>query len=148
MSTRLRRASVADIDDLIPFVRAYHEFEGIDSDPDFLTGALAPLLHEDGVGQIHFIAHDAEDVGYVALCFGYSIEFGGRDAFIDELFIVPSHRGRGIGRTAMTLLLDMATSLNVRAVHLEVQPGNEAARRLYQSLGFEARDRYLLMTRR
>lgn len=148
MNTRLRRASAADLDALIPLVRAYHVFEGIASDADALTAALMPLLQGDNVGQIHFIAHDGERVGYVALCFGYSIEFGGRDAFIDELFIVPSHRSRGIGRTAMTLLLGMAPALNVRAMHLEVQPANEAARRLYETLGFEARDRYLLMTRR
>lgn len=148
MNTLLRRASAADIDALMPLVRDYHVFEGIESDTDSRTAALTPLLEDDSVGQVHFIVHDAQVVGYVALCFGYSIEFGGRDAFVDELFVVPSHRNRGLGRTAMTLLLGLATALRVRAVHLEVQPGNAAAKRLYESLGFEARDRYLLMTRR
>ena len=41
-------------------------------------------------------------VGYLVLTLGYSLEYGGRDAFIDEVYIRSSYRGRGIGTAALT----------------------------------------------
>ena len=45
------------------------------------------------------------------------------------------HR-RGLGRRLLSLLIDVARSHRTRTVVLEVRPGNEAARRLYRSMGF------------
>ena len=77
---------------------------------------------------------------------GYSLEFHGRDAFIDELYVVPEYRGRGIGSNVMRIVEDACRELGVRAVHLEVERDNPAARALYLRFGFKEHDR-LLMTR-
>jgi len=86
-------------------------------------------------------------VGYIALCFGYSIEFAGRDAFLDEFFVTEPHRGRGIGRRVLGLVIEEAGRLGVRCLHLEVARANHWAQRLYSSAGFESRDRFHLMSR-
>lgn len=85
-------------------------------------------------------------MGYVALCFGYSIELGGRDAFIDELFLVENARGQGIGKKVLEYVTRQAASLDIAAVHLEVAHANDRAKRLYLQAGFSPRDRYHLMT--
>jgi ribosomal protein S18 acetylase RimI-like enzyme len=80
------------------------------------------------------------------LCRGFSIEFNGFDAFIDEFFLLAEFRGRGIGRFVLEEIKSRARSLDINALHLEVARNNERARRLYRALGFEARDKYLLMS--
>lgn len=85
-------------------------------------------------------------IGYLVLTYGFSIEFRGRDAFIDEFFIRSPHRGRGLGTRALAQVKDRAAELGLVALHLEVARDNRAARRLYGGLGFEPRDRFSLMS--
>jgi ribosomal protein S18 acetylase RimI-like enzyme len=147
IEVRLRRAEIEDRDTLVPLVREYHATEGIAQDPAAYSDILAPLLAGDGHGRLWFVEADRAVVGYVALCFGYSIEFGGRDAFVDEIFVLPACRGRGVGERALALAIEAARGLGVRALHLEVALENHGARRLYARHGFALRERYQLMTR-
>jgi ribosomal protein S18 acetylase RimI-like enzyme len=87
-------------------------------------------------------------IGYLVLTIGYSLERGGRDAFIDELYVRPQWRGVGLGTLAVATAEVAARRLGVRAVHLEVDTSNERARRLYERIGFAVRQRYHLMTKK
>jgi ribosomal protein S18 acetylase RimI-like enzyme len=75
------------------------------------------------------------------------MEYGGRDAFIDDLFIRPAFRGKGLGRSALAEVRSAALSLGVRALHLEVGRDNSAAQALYRRAGFEDSGRQLLTLR-
>lgn len=132
---------------LEPFVRAYHEFEHIPSTAESRRRALEQLLANAALGRIWVIEVNREPVGYIALCFGYTIEFAGLDAFVDEFFIAEAWRGRGLGALVLERVADEAKRCAVKALHLEVARTNDAAARLYQACGFVARDRYHLMTR-
>jgi GNAT superfamily N-acetyltransferase len=140
-------AQAADLHTLEPFVRAYHEFEHIASTPEARRRALEQLLENAALGRIWLIKVGDEPVGYIALCFGYTIEFAGLDAFVDEFYIVEAHRGRGLGGLVLERIADEAQRCSVRALHLEVARTNEAAVRVYRACGFVVRDRYHLMTR-
>lgn len=133
---------------LLPLVRAYHEFESVELDDGTRERVLRPLLGESSLGRIWLVSTAGQIVGYVALCFGYSIEFGGRDAFVDELFITEAHRGKGIGRAVLSHVESEAAALGIRALHLEVARTNSRARRLYAATGFRARERFFLMSHR
>jgi ribosomal protein S18 acetylase RimI-like enzyme len=80
----------------------------------------------------------------VILTLGYSFEFRGRDAFVDELYIEPEFRRRGLGRRAMEFLEERARALGVNAVHLEVDRGNDAAAELYRRAGYADQGRFLM----
>lgn len=135
-----------DLDRLLPLVRAYHAFEKIERTDHERRASLAPLLGENPFGAIWLVSQDDEAIGYIALCFGYSIEFGGRDAFVDEFFLVEAARGRGLGRRVLADVSAAAAETGIVALHLEVARSNSRARRFYESLGFAARNRYHLMS--
>ena len=145
---RLREAGPADLEALLPLVCDYHAFEEFDLSDAEREAVLQPLLDEPSLGQVWLLECGPEAVGYVALCFGYSIEFQGRDAFIDELYIRPAWRGRGLGRLALEEACRRARDAGVRALHLEVANDNDRALRLYAALGFEDRPRFHLMSRK
>lgn len=134
------------LEQLLPLVRAYHAFEEIERSDEERRDSLIPLLGDNPFGRIWLIREADQAIGYIALCFGYSIEMGGRDAFVDEFFMVESARRRGIGRQVLAQVRRMAAESGIVALHLEVAHGNDRARRFYQDLGFTARDRYHLMT--
>lgn len=146
MQPELRRATEADLEALLPLVTAYHEFEGIDSSEQQRRAALRYLLGEQDFGALWVIGCGHALAGYIALCKGYSIEFGGFDAFVDEFYLDPEYRGRGVGKAVLQLIGAEARALGIGALHLEVARDNDRARRLYRGAGFEAREKYVLMT--
>jgi diamine N-acetyltransferase len=82
-------------------------------------------------------------VGYLVICFDYSLEYRGKGGWIDELFVETPYRGKGIG----TQLLDLAESAcrehGAQFLHLEVNHGNPAIE-LYRRRGFVDHERYLM----
>ena len=146
MTIELTLAKPRDLELLLPLVRAYHEFEAIDSTAAGRESAIGRLLGDASLGGIWLISSDGALCGYIALCRGFSIEFDGFDAFVDEFYLLPEFRGRGIGGLALEEIKAKARALDINALHLEVARDNERARRLYRAAGFEPRDRYLLMS--
>jgi ribosomal protein S18 acetylase RimI-like enzyme len=86
-------------------------------------------------------------LGYAVLGLGFGVEYGGPDAFVDDLYLVPAARGRGLGREVMALLETEARALGLKALFLVVDPENERAKALYDRQGF-APTHWLLMAKR
>jgi GNAT superfamily N-acetyltransferase len=146
MNIQLQRATPHHLAGILPLVAAYHAFEHIDSSADDRASALRRLLEDPGLGGIWLIEVDSRLAGYIALCRGFSIEFNGYDAFVDEFFLLPEFRGRGVGKSVLAQIGNEARKLDINALHLEVARDNRAARKLYGAAGFAARDKYLLMS--
>ena len=146
MEIQLELSSSKHLAILLSYVRAYHEFEEIELSDDRREAGVTKLLSENPFGRIWMILRSGEVIGYIALCWGYSIEEGGRDAFLDEFYIDEQYRGQGFGRQALEAVQAEAVKFDVQALHLEVARTNERARRLYESTGFVARERYVIMT--
>jgi GNAT superfamily N-acetyltransferase len=83
--------------------------------------ALEKILRDHSLGGVWLIQDGDEAIGYVVLTLGDSLEYHGRDAFVDEIYICESHRGRGIGAQAIKFVEKICRSLDVRALHLEVE---------------------------
>lgn len=144
----IERAGPDDLEALLPLVAAYHAFERVDASDAQRRRAIGTLLSDPSLGFVLRVEQTGRVVGYLAVCFGYSIEFGGRDAFVDELFLEPAARGRGIGALALERATRLARDEGALALHLEVERGNEAAQRTYERHGFSARPGFYLMSLR
>lgn len=142
----LRLATHDDLAELLPRTCALNAHEGIAIEPAVLEAALARLLRDPALGNAWLIERGRAAIGYAIVTFGYDLEFGGRDAYLTELWIDPAARGRGAGGAALALLDPELRALGVRALHLQVRPDNPALR-LYQRSGFSASPR-VVMTRR
>ena len=145
MSNRIRLAGPDDLDRVEKMVADYHGLEGIETDEAHRRAAIAPLLDGSPHGAIWLIGPRISPVGYVAVSFGWSLELGGMDGFIDEVWLREAVRGRGMGSEALSELLKALDQAGLKALHLEVSPENGATR-LYRRLGFRER-RFGLMTR-
>ncbi len=146
MTTEIRQATIRHIDDLLPLVSAYHEFEGVVQDAGTRRMVISTLLMAPDLGPVWLIRQGGSLAGYIAICFGYSIEFGGRDAFVDEFFLLEPFRGKGIGRDVLGRVIEALRKDGVKALHLEVGRSNERAGAMYESAGFVLRDQYHMMS--
>lgn len=145
-TAEIKIASIGDLEILLPLVRAFHEFEDLHTTDDQRKSSLTTLLVNGELGGIWLIYCDHQSVGYIALCVGYSIEFAGKDAFIDEFYIRPEFRGKGLGKRTLEFIKIAAQDLGIRAIHLEVARANTNAHKLYSRSNFEVREKYVLMS--
>jgi GNAT superfamily N-acetyltransferase len=125
-------------------MREYYAYDGHAFDEPKARTALLDFLRDPLLGRAWLIYDEETPVGYIVLTLGYSLEFVGRDAFIDEFFLSESHRSRGWGRKTMDFVEDFARSLGVRAIHLEVVRSNRNALEVYRKLGFHDHEHHLM----
>ncbi len=146
LNLRFREASSQDEGLLIPMMRNLAEQEPgkIKFNETAARAAFRQFLSLPNFGRVWFLHKDAALVGYIILTVGFSFEFRGHDAFIDELFIVASHRRRGYGRQAVAFVEQQARKMGINAIHLEVDDGNDPALELYRRAGYKDHDRFLM----
>src|SRR5579863_2675948 len=147
MNPQFRVAEECDAAVLLRFMRDYYHFDGHTFNETKTRVALVNFLRDPTMGRAWLICDEETPVGYVVLTLGYSLEFLGRDAFIDEFFLAESHRGRGWGRKTMEFVEDYARAHGVRAIHLEVVRSNHNALQFYGKLGFQDRQHHLMTKR-
>lgn len=137
-------AEAADIEMLVVFMRDFYEHEALRFDESSARRALAQLLANPALGRVFLLSSEGEMVGYTVLTFGFSLEFHGRDAFVDELYLRADYRGRGLGKQALDFLTEVCRAEGLAALHLEVERANTVAQEVYRKQGFQDHDRYLL----
>ena len=146
MSASIHLASEDDLEKVLPLVAAYHAFEQISRSDAHRKNAVLPLLQGSPLGAIWLIGPRRAPVGYIVITFGWSIEMGGMDGFVDEFYIRQSVRGRGMGTEVLHALMRQLAETGLMALHLEVDRDNPRAQAMYERGGFKLRDKYQLMT--
>ncbi|TLP64478.1 GNAT family N-acetyltransferase [Parasedimentitalea maritima] len=147
MSAALHLAKPEDLDKVLALVAAFHTEMDIASSEDSRKAAIEPLLNGIPYGAVYLVGPTRAPVGYVVVTFSWSVEFGGMDGAIDELYIRPPVRKRGIATEVLIALPKTLAEAGITALHLEVDREDESAQRLYARTRFKARDRYMLMTK-
>ena len=142
----IREATLRDEADLLRMMRLLAEQEPgkIQFDESASRATFRRFLSLPAFGRVWLLSEGNLPVGYIVLTIGFSFEFHGHDAFIDELYIDVNFRRRGHGKRAVEFLGEKAREMGVNAVHLEVDQGNNSAFELYRRAGYEAHDRFLM----
>ncbi len=138
----IRKARAADVAVLMPLVRSLHDHEGLPTTAE-TEASLRRVVESPELGFV-LVAESGQVVGYIVIGFGFSLEFGGRDAFVDELFVEESSRRQGFGEAMLASAQRECIDAGIRALHLEVEHANAEARLLYERLGYSSHQRHLL----
>ncbi len=142
---KVRRADESDVPALLRLVVELHRHEGLPEPGADVRAALLRLMGEPQRGRVLVAAEGGGEnvVGYAVLTFGYSLEFHGVDAFIDELYVHDAKRNTGVGSLLLDAAEEECKAEGVRAMHLESGHGNPAIN-LYRRRGFKDHERHLL----
>lgn len=132
----VRRAVTDDLDVLVELAAEYCEADGHDFDEATVRAGFGPLLVGDRMGVVLVAELDGAVDGYGVVTWGWSIEIGGLDVVLDEIYA--RRRGRGVGSALLRQLEADCRARGVKRIFLETELRNEAARRLYAREGYEA----------
>lgn len=139
-----RPATLADAGLLLDLMRDFYAEEHLVFNESIARRALAELLAQPNLGSIQLIESAGSVIGYAVITFGFSLEFHGRMALLDEFYLVPAQRGSGLGRRGLELIQAWVRTTTVATLRLEVSRTNSRARSLYQKTGFRDEQRDLL----
>ena len=145
-----RQATLNDGPEILAWMGDFYAEERLEFDGATQGRALDALLADPALGAVFLLGADGEDgeaAGYVVLTRGHSLEFGGRFYLLDELYVSPERRGRGLGEAAVRRAADWARAQGAGALRLEVARGNVRARALYARAGLVAEARELMTLR-
>jgi ribosomal protein S18 acetylase RimI-like enzyme len=137
-------ATLADEPVMGELMREFYAHEGLRFDAERSLGAFRTLVGDPNLGRVWTFRAGDEVVGYVAVTVCFSLEFAGRYALVDELYVREAHRGRGIGLRALEAVGEACRELDVPAVRLEVDVRNQRAMALYRRAGFALQERYMM----
>ena len=156
----MRTATQDDVAEILPRTQALNAEEGIVIDDARLEAAVRRLLAEPSLGAVWLAEHSSPEagplgsmtrgdgpvIGHAVVTYGYDLEFGGRDAFLTELWVDEPQRRRGAATALLAAIADALRAQDIAALHLQVRTDNPA-QRLYERLGF-ARSPRVIMTKR
>lgn len=130
----IRRASAEDAAEIARLLHDFNsEFE--ESTPDVATLAERSRgLIE--AGEVTVLLAGGGPDGISLFRFRPSLWTEGLECYLQELYVVPALRGRGIGRVLLTATIEHARAAGAAGVDLNTGETDTAARGLYESMGF------------
>jgi diamine N-acetyltransferase len=146
MEVDLRAVTLSDLDVLADLISEYYAFDGLEYDDLLSRQAVLELISDDRFGRIWLLEMEKLPIGYLVLTFGFIVEFHGKHAVIDEVYLRPEYRGRGYFRQVLNVVEALCRQLKIGCLRLEVEKKNEKAQESYRKAGFHHHDR-LLMTK-
>jgi GNAT superfamily N-acetyltransferase len=128
----------SDLTQLWPLLRGFCGIDQHPFDEVRIAGALEPLLVDDTYGQVWVLDSPHGLLGYCVVTWGYSLESGGREALLDEIYV--STRSRGDGSQLLAQARAGARDAGAKVMFLETETHNERARAFYARHGFATDD--------
>ena len=147
MRVSFRAASIADEQSFLPMMEALWAHERVPFDAAAVRAALAVLFSDPGLGCVWLALVEDAVAGYAIGTWGFSTEQGGRFLLLDELFVLPAFRGKGVGSATLAFVEQEAEREGAGAVRLEVSVENGPVRELYRLAGYIDLRRFFLAKR-
>jgi ribosomal protein S18 acetylase RimI-like enzyme len=143
METHFQLVAEKDLSRTIELMREFYEHESITFDEEVARSGLRKTLLDSSLGSAYLILAGEQAVGYFVLTFCFSLEFHGKFALLDEIYIRKPFRRHKLGAAVIEFAQGICKKMGMKALRLEVGQPNEAAHGLYRNQGFKQEMRYL-----
>ena len=129
-------AKTKDLDLILPLILDQFSEHSIQMDREKLKNSIRKVLAGDQLGFFLTARTGPSLAGLAYVAFTWTLEHGGRSAWLEELYVKPELRKKGIGRKLLVTVLARAASLGCEAIDLEVDRNHSQAENLYRREGF------------
>lgn len=142
--TTFKPLEISDISIITKMMQDFYAIDNYPMDVEVAKKLFQEFISNEHLGKSWLMYSENEIVGYIILTFIFSFEYSGKIAFVDELFIKETARGKGIGKEAIQFIQAEVPKLSLKLLYLEVEPHNENAQKLYLAHDFELHNRKLM----
>lgn len=136
MSCTLRQATEADVPQILGFIRDLAVYEKLEHEVVATEEALRRTLFGSPPAAHVIIAEsDGQPAGFALYFFNYSTFLAKPGLYLEDLFVKPEFRGRGVGKALLLHLAKIANARGCGRMEWSVLDWNEPAIKFYESLG-------------
>ena len=140
---RIERATARDVSLILSLIKALAEYErladqAVATDADLRESLFGPQAR----AEVAIAYAGGEAVGFAVWFHNYSTFLGRAGLYLEDLFVVPQWRGRGIGRQLLAYVAGVAVARGCGRMEWSVLNWNEPAIRFYRRMGARAMDEW------
>ena len=134
----ITRVGSDDLDALIPLMREYCDFYEVSPSEDALRGLAKALIEDpDGAGVQLLAREDGGAAGFATIFWSYSTLSATAIGIMNDLFVAPAARGRGIGAALIRACEAECAARGVPILEWQTAPSNARAQSVYDRFGAE-----------
>ncbi|MCH3907123.1 MAG: GNAT family N-acetyltransferase [Sphaerochaeta sp.] len=130
-----REAVREDIPLILDFVKRLAIYEHLEDQVTATPALYEQWIFNQKVAQVRFAVADGKEVGFILYFHNYSTWLGKGGIYLEDLFVLPEYRGRGIGKALLTHLASIAVEEGCGRMEWSCLDWNEPSIRFYRSLG-------------
>lgn len=131
----IRDAEVEEIADLMPLMRAYSDFYEAEPSDDGLRDFAETMITDPRWGCLLVAREGGRAVGFAALAWKWSSLRGSLIGYLDDLFVDPESRGKGVADALISLCAERALDNGATALVWLTADDNQIAQKVYDRLG-------------
>src|SRR5918996_5246894 len=136
MPRTIRAASTADVPLIAKMIRELADYERLAHQVVFKEEELREnLFGAPPRAEVAFVEDGGQTVGFALFFHTFSTFLGKPGLYLEDLFVLPQHRGRGHGEALMRHLAKLALERGCGRFEWSVLDWNVGAQRLYERLG-------------
>ncbi len=143
MPAQFQLISDSSLAQLVRLMREFYEAEKLTFNEEVATLALRKTLLDPSLGSAYLVLLEKEVVGYFVLTYAFSLEFHGKFALLDELYVREAYRKQKLGKAVIEFCEDICRKMGIKALRLEVSQENTLAQKLYRAMSFRQEPRHL-----
>ena len=138
---RIVRVTERDVPLLLRLIKALADYEKLSGEVIASDALLRDALfgaRPSAEAALAYVGDDA--VGFAVWFYNFSTFVGRPGLYLEDIFVLPEWRGRGIGRALMAHLARIAVERGCGRMEWAVLDWNEPAIRFYRNIGAQAMD--------
>lgn len=143
MDAHFQLISDGDLARTIELMREFYAVTQMRFDEEIARTALRKTLLDPSLGSVYLVTMEKAVIGYFVLTFCFSLEFHGKFALLDEIYVREAYRRHKIGASIVGFCENICCKMGIRALRLETGHENEVAQNLYRKMGFAQEMRHL-----
>jgi GNAT superfamily N-acetyltransferase len=132
----IRSAQRTDIPMLATMMIEVYAEAGFPLGREAAERAFEQLIRSPERGGVWILECDATPAGLIVLTVMYAMEYGGLRGFVDDFYVRPQFRKRGLGAQALATVKAHCLARGVCALFVQTGPDNAIAQRVYKRAGF------------
>ena len=132
----IEAVSSKNLEEVLPLIRKYQEFYKIQDIDDEKNRAFFSQFDENGSDGCLFLFRNeaGESVGFATVYFTHVSSIPARVGVLNDLYTLPTHRGKGIGKLLINHCLEFALKKGAARLQWLTAQDNQQAQMLYDSL--------------
>jgi GNAT superfamily N-acetyltransferase len=139
LAIRIRPAEPADVPVVAGLIRELARFEKLEADVVLTEELLtAGLFGKRPYAEAVLAEEDVLPIGFALFFHNFSTFLARPGIYLEDLFVLPDHRGRGVGRALLVHLAQLAVERGCGRLEWSVLNWNQEAIRFYERLGARA----------